>query len=196
MAKQNAASINASNPLSLEAGGLGADLSASQNKVLVTNAGSFTEVQLGDGQVLLGATAGAPIAASLTAGSNVTLTPGPNSLEIAAAGPNLPSVTITTGTATLSYNTKHYINVLGPTTLSLPAAGSGTVGDIIEIVGIADQGYVIQLASGESLWFAELQATPSTGTISADNIHNCLKLEFFTGGVWTVSSSTGSFTLS
>lgn len=39
-----------------------------------------------DGQLIIGSTAGAPAAASLTAGTNITITPGSNSITIAAAG--------------------------------------------------------------------------------------------------------------
>jgi hypothetical protein len=54
---------------------------------LSTNAtGVPTWLALTDGQVVIGSTAGAPAAASLTAGTGVTITPGSNSITIAATG--------------------------------------------------------------------------------------------------------------
>lgn len=82
---------------------------------LLTTAGAPT-----DGQVLIGSTGAAPVRASLTAGSNVTITPGAGSITIAAAGSATPSfATITSGTNTGA------AMVLG-TGSSLTVSGSGT----------------------------------------------------------------------
>lgn len=50
-----------------------------------------------DGQLIIGSTAGAPVAASLTAGTGITITPGSNSISIAVTGG--AAVTSVTGTA-------------------------------------------------------------------------------------------------
>ncbi len=47
---------------------------------------ALTSITLTDGQVIIGDTGGQPVAATLTAGANITLTPGPGSIEVAAAG--------------------------------------------------------------------------------------------------------------
>lgn len=47
--------------------------------------GEPTWVPLINGQIVIGSTAGSPAAASLTAGTGITITPGPNSITIAAA---------------------------------------------------------------------------------------------------------------
>lgn len=64
-----------------------ANLETAPFGVPVANASgsALTSVTLNDGQVLIGSTGNAPVAATLTAGSNVTITNGPGSIEIAAA---------------------------------------------------------------------------------------------------------------
>lgn len=54
----------------------------------VDNTGLFSTItpEGTDGQLLIGATSGPPIWASLTAGANITITPGANSITIAASG--------------------------------------------------------------------------------------------------------------
>lgn len=53
---------------------------------LVATNGRLTDVALTDGQLLIGSTGIAPVAASLTAGSGVTITPGAGAITIAATG--------------------------------------------------------------------------------------------------------------
>jgi len=71
------------------------------NKALVTGAaGLVSGVSLADGQFLIGATGGAPAAATITAGTGVTVTPSANGLTIAVAGgAALNSVAVTTASA-------------------------------------------------------------------------------------------------
>lgn len=62
-------------------------LATANRAVLTTTSGGVPQLTaLTDGQLIIGSTAGAPAAASLTAGSGITITPGSNSITIAAAG--------------------------------------------------------------------------------------------------------------
>jgi hypothetical protein len=62
--------------------------SLTANSFLFSGAGGIatTTAAPTDGQFLIGVTGGAPVVASLTAGANITLTPGPGSLAIASTG--------------------------------------------------------------------------------------------------------------
>lgn len=60
------------------------------NSVQYNNAGAFGGLTLSDGQVLIGDTGGAPIPATLTAGTNVTITNGPGSILIDVSGSTPP----------------------------------------------------------------------------------------------------------
>lgn len=72
-----------------------------------------------DGQVLISANGSAPAWASLTAGSNITITPGANSIEIAAAGAaGITTIAGDSGTATGAT-----VNIYGGTNVTTSAAG-------------------------------------------------------------------------
>jgi hypothetical protein len=85
------------------------------NNVITTNGASTSEIDFSltngtNGQVLIGG-GGAPAWASITAGTNITLTPGANSLTIAAAG-TAPAAAC----AFFYYQATRATNVLGPAT--------------------------------------------------------------------------------
>lgn len=74
-------------------------LTVTANAVLLSNATvPVWSAALTNGQVIIGSTGGVPVAASITAGSGVTITPGAGTLEIAATG---SGGTVTGVTATL-----------------------------------------------------------------------------------------------
>lgn len=86
---------------------------------LSTNAtGVPTWLAMTDGQIIIGSSAGAPAAASLTAGTNITITPGSNSITINATA----SGTVNSGTA----NQIAYYATTG-TAVSGLTGGNGTV---------------------------------------------------------------------
>ncbi len=62
-------------------------------------------VTLGDGEILVGVTGGAPVATTLTEGANVTITNGPNSIEIASSGGGSPGVNMFAVTTDQIYTT-------------------------------------------------------------------------------------------
>lgn len=74
-----------------------------------------------DGQVIIGSTAGAPAAATLTAGSGVSITNGSNSITIAAGTSVATTYTGNTGSATPSANN---LNVLGAGGTTVSGTGS------------------------------------------------------------------------
>ena len=89
-------------PLPVKAGGTG-DLTLTVNGVLIgeTTSAIVATAAGTNGQVLIGATGAAPAFASITAGSGITLTPGANSLTIAASGAGGTTSFVTgSGTAT------------------------------------------------------------------------------------------------
>lgn len=86
------------------------------NNVITTNVVSAAELDIAltpgtDGQVIIGNSIGAPAWASITAGTNITLTPGHNSLTIAASG-TAPAA----GCAFFYYQPTRASNVLGTQT--------------------------------------------------------------------------------
>jgi len=81
-------SYKAISPIPIVEGGTGAQTLTSNGVLVGAGTSAITALTPGtDGQVIIGNTGtGIPAWASLTAGANITLTPGANSLTIAAAG--------------------------------------------------------------------------------------------------------------
>lgn len=77
-----------------------------------------------DGQLIIGSTAGAPAAATLTAGSGISITNGSNSISIAVSGGTSVVQTLTGNTGGAISPTAGNINTLG--TGSITIAGSGS----------------------------------------------------------------------
>jgi hypothetical protein len=72
-------------PIPVNEGGTGAQTLTDHGVLLGNTTSAITATSAGtDGQLLISATAGAPAFATVTAGANITLTPGANSLTIAA----------------------------------------------------------------------------------------------------------------
>lgn len=80
----NAANIT-SGVLAVANGGTGSSTTLNNNRIVTTAAGAFVEAAaLTNGQLLIGSTGAAPVAASITAGSNVTVTNAAGSITVAA----------------------------------------------------------------------------------------------------------------
>ena len=93
------------------------------NRIMISGLNSILEAEsLNDGQLLIGTTGGAPVAANLTAGSGVTITNGSGEITISATGSG-GTVTSISGSAPL--------NITSGTTdavISLPEANTNSDG--------------------------------------------------------------------
>lgn len=145
-----------------------------------------------DGQVLISSAAGTNAWASLTAGSNITITPGTNSISIAAAILDMTWSRPTTTPITLVAN-NGYVQAnagAGLTTFVLPATAA--VGSIIEILGESSGGWTITLGTGQSIQYGNVATTVSSGSLSSSNRYDCVTLRCRVADTtWSVVSSVG-----
>lgn len=142
MALQNALGVS---PLLVSLGGTGAATFTAKG-LLFGNTTSALGVTgaLGDGQLIVGSTAGNPAVASLTAGSNITITPGANSISIAANATSQVVAYTAVANAASPYtvlSTDYYIGAnvtAGVVTLRLPnAPTTGRIFVIKDSVGLS-----------------------------------------------------------
>jgi len=100
---------------------------ATANKAVITTNATGVPVATAlatDGQLIIGSTAGAPAAASLTAGTGISITPGSNSITIAVSGSAVgETITGDTGGA-LSPTAGNWNIKANPTSSTLPTSGS------------------------------------------------------------------------
>jgi hypothetical protein len=172
-------------------------LSTANQAVLTTGTGGvpvLTSIAT-NGQLIIGSTAGAPAAATLTAGSGITITNAANSITIASTTGSLTWTDVTGATQTLAAANGYITNRSGGVTYTLPA--SGTLGDLIRIVGLLGLSTIAQNANQQIVTGSDSSTIGASGTVVGTNVGDCIELICITAGastVWRTSSMMGNWT--
>lgn len=172
-----------------------AGLATANRAVVTTNATGVPVVTAlaTDGQLIIGSTAGAPAAATLTAGTGVSIANGSNTITISATGGGLTWSEQTSSPVSAAVNNGYVANLGSLLTFNLP--GTFAVGDIIRIVGKGAGLWVIDAPAGDTIRFGN-QATATGGTITATNAFDCIEIVgTVANDTWTVMSSVGNLTV-
>lgn len=166
--------INAPLPISAANGGTGVASPTIHGILVAQGASAMDPKVLTDGQLLIGSTGVDPVAASLTAGANVTITPGAGTITIAAdAGASTTWSSITATTKTIVANEGYFSNNGSGVTYTLPS--SATLGDIFEIVG--PQSWTVAQNAGQSIKIGSSTTTTGTGgSLASTNSGDTLRV--------------------
>jgi hypothetical protein len=106
------------------------------------------------------------VAADITAGTGITVTPGAGSITIAATGGGgLAWSTIAGTTQTAVVNAGFVVGNAAQTTITLPATAA--VGSIVAVQGLGAAGWVLEPNSGQTIQVG--QAAAGTSVTSAAN---------------------------
>jgi len=151
-------SLSLTTPLPVASGGTGLSSASNSAALLSTNGGvPVWSSSLTNGQLIIGSTGATPVAASLTAGSGVTITPGAGSITISATGSG--------GTVTSVSGTANRITSTGGTTpvidIDANYVGQSSITTLGTIGTGVWQGTVVGLAYGGTA----ANLTASTGGI-------------------------------
>ncbi len=169
---------------------------ATHNSVLTTNAtGVITPLAVSDGQVIIGSSIGAPLAANLSAGTGVSITNGHNTITISYNGAN-PWVDETGSSVTMATNTG-YTSDDGASLVTFTLPTTSAIGDWVEINGKGSGGWTIVQATGQQIHLGNLTSTlGATGTLSSSNQWDCVRLRCLTANtIWTIVSAVGNLTI-
>ena len=164
--------------------------------IYATTNGSLEEATLTNGQLLIGSTGVAPVAAAIIGGIGITVTNGAGSITIDASGSGSDVVNVTTSTQAMLPNTKYIINYAsGLCTLTLPATFS--IGDEIEVMGNSAGGWSIIQNTGQNIRVGSLSTTTTSGSLSSANRYDCIKIEGLVADttMTTTSSQAATFTI-
>lgn len=156
------------------------------SSTLVTNAaGVTTWTPLTDGQIIIGDTVGTPLAATLTAGTNITITNGAGTITISATGSSGFIWTVVSGTSqAMSSNNGYISNNAGLVTFTLPA--SSAVGDEAAVVGKGTGGWLIQCGVGQTVVIGS-STTTSAGSVASTHAKDSIYLVCTASNTeWTV----------
>lgn len=150
-----------------------------------------------DGQLIIGSTAGTPAAATLTAGTGITITNASNSITIAVTGSGFTWTDVTTATQTLAVENGYLTDRGAGVVYTLPATAS--IGDEIIIVGKLGITTITPNANQQLLFSSASGTVGVTGTAVGTNVGDCVTLVCTTSGastIWRAVSFVGNWTIS
>lgn len=145
-----------------------------------------------DGQIIIGSTAGAPAAATLTPGTGIGILNASNSITISVSGAGFSFVDQTGAAVTMAPNTTYMTDNAGLITFTVPALVARFT--IFEIVGFSAGGWLLQFNGGQ-VGNLNSSATSAGGSFASTNRNNCIKIMCTVANTtFTVISSSGSIT--
>lgn len=171
---------------------------ATANSAVITTTAAGVPVATAlatDGQLIIGSTAGAPAAATLTAGAGISIVNAGNSITITNTGAGVPWTVVTGATQALAVANGYIGNRGTAITYTLPATAA--VGDIIEILNIGAGLPVIAQNAGDYINFTSSTTTPGVGgsLTAVDQFASITLICVVANDGWNVLSSTGSWTV-
>lgn len=187
--------INAPKPFAASIGGTGTS-SPTQYAVPYANGASpFTFQNLSDGQLLIGATDGAPVPSVLTAGSNIVIDNGTNSITISStAEAGLAWVNQTSDTVTITPDSGYFINN-GAVQVVLTLPTTAPFGSMFQIVGYSAGGWKVVENSGQSIIFGIQSTTPTTGYVQNSNQYDGMTVVCLVADtLFSITSCLGTLT--
>lgn len=128
-----------------------------------------------NGDIIIGATGAQPQVGSIGAGTGITVTPGPNSIVIAAtAGGGGLTWSVIIGTSQAAVVNSGYIpSDVGLTTITLPA--SAMAGSVISIQGQSSGGWLIQAPGAQVIRVGSSPSMPG-GSVASANRYDAITL--------------------
>jgi hypothetical protein len=134
-------------------------------------------------------------AATLTAGTGVSITNGVGTISIASSGAS-PWVDQTTSSVTMAVNTG-YTSDAGASLITFTLPATSAIGDWVEINGKGAGGWTIAQATGQLIHVGNLASTSGGGgSVASTNQFDCIRLRCLTANtIWTTVSGVGNFTV-
>lgn len=156
---------------------------------------AITSIVQGAGQVLIGTTASDPTAATLTAGTGVSITSASGAITVNAIGGGMTWTVVTGSTQVMAVNNGYVANYAGQLAFTLPTTSA--VGDVVEVTGMnTAAGWKIAYTTGQQIFYGTSSATLTSGSIAATNIRDTVKLVCIVANLtWNVVFSIGNITV-
>lgn len=196
MATGNAINANSTGLVKYDGAGTFSGVTVTNHGTLVgASSNGITSIVQGAGQLLIGTTAGDPSAASLSAGTGVSITSSSGAITINAVGSGLTWSVITTSTQTMAVNNGYIANRAGTVAFTLPTTSA--VGDMVAVTGInTATGWSIAYTTNQQIFFGTSTTTLTSGSLASVNIRDTVYLVCVTANLtWNVVSSIGNITV-
>lgn len=197
MATNNAINLNATGIAIYDGAGTFTATTTTQHAVLVGGtSNTIVNKTLSNGEVLIGSTGVDPVAATLTAGTGVSITNGAGSISIAASGGGLTWSVITGASQALAVNNGYIANNAGTVAFTLPVTAA--VGTLIAVTGINNNtGWSIGLNVGQTIYFGSASTTTGVaGSLACTKTRDTVYLLCVVANTdWNVVDSIGNITV-
>ena len=134
--------------------------------------------------------------ATITAGSGIAVTPGANTITIAATGAGFTWTDVTGSTQTIVAENGYLADRAGGVAFTLPA--SGTIGDTFRIVGVQGSWTLAQNANQQIKYGSAATTVGVGGSLASTNAGDCIECvatNTSASTVWRVMSSVGNITV-
>lgn len=167
-----------------------------QHSVLVGGASNaITSLALTNGQLAIGNTGSDPTAATLSAGTGITITNGSGSITLASVGGGLTWTDVTGTSQTIAINSGYTANNVALVTLTLPTTAA--YGTLVAVVGKGSGGWKVAQSSGQQIHFGSSNTTSgATGNLASTNQYDVVYLLCtVANNEFTVIQSIGNITV-
>ena len=147
---------------------------------------------LNDGQLYIGATGAAAVAANITPGTGVSITNAANSITINVSGGGLTWSTITAATLAAAVNNGYVLNHAStPCVVTLPATAA--LGAKISIIGLSGSGgWTATANTGQTIQFGNTSSS-SAGSFSSTNAADSCDLTCIVANTtWALSNAVSA----
>lgn len=183
-------------PLTPPSGGTGVSNPTAHTLPVAEGSSNFTFLgPLNNGQLLIGSAGADPVAATITAGTNISITNGAGSITVNASGLASFSWTDVTGTSQAMVANNGYIaDNAGLVTLTLPTTAAQ--GTFISVCGNGAGGWSIAQNLNQSIKFGtQTTSTGTGGSLSSSNRYDQVDILCTVANTtWVVRQAVGNLT--
>jgi hypothetical protein len=150
---------------------------------------------LTDGQLVVGSTGVAPVAATLTAGIGIGITNAAGSITIDATSGGFTWNEVTGTSQAMSVDNGYIANNAALVTLTLPATAA--IGDTIQLTGKGAGGWKVAQNAGQTIYFGNQSTTTGVGgSLASTNQRDTIEFVCVTANNdWNVIDSIGNITV-
>ncbi len=197
MATGNAINANSVGLARYDGAGTWTGVTVTNHSVLIGAASNgITSLALTNGQLAIGSTGADPTAATLTAGTGISIANAAGSITISGSGGGLTWTVVTGTTQAAAVNNGYIANNAGVVTITLPSTSS--VGDIVSVTGINNAtGWKVAQNAGNQIFFGITSTTSGTGgSLQSTQTRDAIQLLCISANAnWQVLSSVGNITV-
>lgn len=184
------------NALPVGSGGTGVASPTAHSLPVAEGSSAFTFVgPLTNGQLLIGSTGADPVAATLTAGTGMTISNTAGAITLNATGGGVTWTTVASSTQQAAVDNGYIINNGSLVTVTLPTTAA--IGQSVSINGFSASGWSLAQNASQLVYLGSTVTTTGTGgSLASTNRYDTVTVRCIVANTtWQVDYSTGNLTV-